>query len=233
MNLTENHAMPTFLPSPATELRASYPIFEKPEAYERKRSVRNFLDYVRYGFERRALRRCLERTEGVRRVLDVPCGVGRLFSFWREQGLGILGVDVSPSMAAAAASALAAGIGAGEVRVGDAFALPLAADENVDLVACLRFVYYFDEVERKRLFEEFHRVSKRYLLVQFKDGGTLAERHRAARRRKRAERRSTKGKLACTRETLANELRSAGFRLLSIERVHPLTDRAYALAEKC
>jgi hypothetical protein len=97
----------------------------------------------------------------------------------------------------------------------------------------LRFVYYFEAAERARLFEELHRCSRRYLLVQFKDGGTVAERYRAARRRKRAERRSTKGKLACTRETLASELRSAGFRLLSIERVHPLTDRAYALAEKC
>ncbi|MBL8899661.1 MAG: class I SAM-dependent methyltransferase [Planctomycetes bacterium] len=225
--------MPTFLPSPPTPLRASYPIFERPEAYERKRSVRNFLDHVRYGFERRALRRCLERTVGVRRILDVPCGVGRLFTFWREHGLGILGVDVSPSMAAAAARSLSGGIGAGEVRVGDAFALPLAAGEHVDLVACLRFVYYFDAAARARLFDEFHRVSKRYLLVQFKDGGTLAERYRAARRRQRAERRVTKGKLACTRETLASELRAAGFRLLSIERVHPLTDRAYALAEKC
>jgi SAM-dependent methyltransferase len=225
--------MPTFLPSPPTALRASYPIFDRPEAYERKRSARSFLEHLRHGFERRALRRCLERTAGVRRILDVPCGVGRLFSFWRERGLGILGVDVSPSMAAAAARALSGGIGAGEVRVGDAFALPLANQERVDLVACLRFVYYFDAVARVRLFEEFHRVSKRYLLVQFKDGGTVAERHRAARRRRRAERRSTKGKLACTRETLASELRSAGFRLLSIERVHPLTDRAYALAEKC
>lgn len=213
-------------------IQRSYPLFRRASNYAAKRRARSLFEHLRYGLERRALRACLAATSHVRSVLDVPCGMGRLFPFWLQQELRVLGVELSPAMAQVARAALAKHADS-EVRIGDAFALPMLAEEKVDLVVCVRFLYYFDAEERQSLFRGFYSATNRYLLLQFKDGSTHAEHFRAWRREKRSARRLTKVKIACMRRELESELRTSGFRVLDIIRPHPFTDRSFVLAEKC
>jgi SAM-dependent methyltransferase len=172
--------------------------------------------------ERRALRRCLEATERVRSLCDCPCGPGRLLPFWLERGLAVSAVDDAEAAVTAARARLA---GHGRALRGDAFRLADVLGAPVDLVASIRFIYYFDAPGREALLRALAAASRRYVLVQYRTCESWRARRNARRGRGR-------GRHALTRAAMDAELRASGLQPLRAATLGPLSDRVFVLAEK-
>lgn len=175
--------------------------------------------------ERRVLERCLGSVADVRSVCDCPCGPGRLFPLWRRHGLRVIGVDTSEVAVEAAREALERSGGTGHVIQGDAAALPELLEARADLVACIRFLYYFDRERRIALLRGLAAASRRYVLAQYRTTETWRARRNARRGRGR-------GKHAGSTAEIREELCAAGLEPLRIEPIGPLSDRVFALCRK-
>lgn len=73
------------------------------------------------------------------RVLDVPFGTGRFVPHYVRAGCDVVGVEVSADMLEEARSIHGPLLDGFDLRLGDATALPLPADD-VDLAVCFRFL---------------------------------------------------------------------------------------------
>jgi SAM-dependent methyltransferase len=203
-----------------------YPVFLDPERYMKCRVSYGPLGRLKMWSEHRALDRCLAATTGVNTVFDVPCGPGRLFPYWMRRGLGVTAMDMSEPMIEVAA-ALHHKLGLeGSVSVGDAFQLEGDA-AKADLVASVRFVYYFEPEKRIALFRSLAAASRRYVLIQYKTSATWKGHRNDAR--SRSKRRS---KHFSTRQQILDEVRAAGLIPLRVEPIGEFSDRAFVIAEK-
>jgi SAM-dependent methyltransferase len=119
-----------------------------------------------------AIRKALSRTTGVRSILDLPCGTGRFTGALARDGYEVVGSDISFEMLAKAASLpieLPAG-GQGVVRgylQANGEQLPLRND-SLDCVVCIRFMMHVDAATRVRILREFARVSRRWVVVDYR-----------------------------------------------------------------
>ncbi len=211
-----------------------YPKFKEPEKYMQCRVRRTPLGLAKTHTEQRALDRVLKGTTGVRTICDVPSGPGRLFPYWRRQDYRVHGVDVSEPMVAAARKMHEREGLEGSVGHGDAFNLAATLPETPDLVASIRFIYYFDPEKRVELLRSLAAASRRYVLTQYKTTETLrgqvtlVQRLEAGDRvRKRHLRQE-----ACSHEQILEEVTRAGLVPLAIEPVGEFSDRVFVLAEK-
>ena len=97
-------------------------------------------------------------------VLDVPVGTGRFLPFYKERGFDVHGIDVSTDMLAEA------NVHARELDLparlekGDIRALPFA-DNQFDLVLCVRFLNWVGEEGAEQTLKEVARVSRDKVLV--------------------------------------------------------------------
>jgi SAM-dependent methyltransferase len=112
-----------------------------------------------------ALRRC---GHGMRRVLDVPCGTGKLSALLcSHAGELLVGCDISAEMLSIARDPNAR---AGKKKVlfarADATALPYP-DASFDCVVCLRLLHRIPPPIRLAIVKELARVSSHYLIVSF------------------------------------------------------------------
>jgi ubiquinone/menaquinone biosynthesis C-methylase UbiE len=130
--------------------RFTGPIGRSIDALE-KRAIRRALDHV--------LPRLLRP-----RVLDIPCGTGRITEMLLDRGLTVTAGDVSLPMLDAARAKLA--------RYGDRVTfqhLDLEAldlpDRCFDLVTCIRLFNHVGAEEREGMFRELARVTRRYALA--------------------------------------------------------------------
>lgn len=127
--------------------------------------------------------------DGMRRVLDMPCGYGRFTAMLRDRGLEVVGADLSLEMARRAAENTAGGApeegGAGRgipVLAADARRLPFRAGA-FDLVFSIRLFHHIHSPEsREAILGEFSRVSSAYALVSFYRANGLHEVQRRLRR---------------------------------------------------
>ncbi|MBN1866144.1 glycosyltransferase family 39 protein [Candidatus Sumerlaeota bacterium] len=213
------------------EKKTKYPQFRNPEKYMKCRVSRTPLGLAKTRTEERALERCLALATGVRTVCDVPSGPGRLFSFWRGRDYRVLGVDFSEPMVEAAREAHRSLGVEGAVAQGDAFHLADALDETPDLVACVRFAYYFDEAKRIDLLRSLAGASRRYVLVQYKSNETIKGQKNLIQSVAR-QRRAHRAKRFCSYSEIVHEVTRAGLVLLCIEPVGQMSDRVFVLAEK-
>src|SRR5262245_5131920 len=92
--------------------------------------------------DRHLLNRFAEETRGRGLVADLGCGPGHVAKYLHDQGVTVVGIDISPEMVRCAAS-LNPGL---EFRVGDMRELNLPAGGLVGLVAFYSIVH-FDAVE--------------------------------------------------------------------------------------
>lgn len=220
----------TPLPPPA----AKYPLFRAPEKYMATRARGGLRGWLKARREHRALARCLKGLPGLRTVCDVPSGPGRLFALWRSHGLAVIGLDLAPEMTGSASRMhRALGLG-GRVGAGDAFHLSAALPEGADLIACVRFMYYFDQRERIALWRSLAAASHRHVVVQLRTSETLrgqlvAARTEANLRRRRARHLTRR---LCSHADIAHEVAAAGLRLVRIVPMGELSDRVFVLAEK-
>ncbi len=205
----------------------SYPVFRDPEQYTKLRVSHGMLGRLKQWSEHKALDGCLSTTEGVKTICDVPCGPGRLFYYWQRKNLRVHGRDFSQPMADAATRLHAELKLDGTVAAGDAFHLQGAVTETPDLVASVRFVYYFESPERVRLLRSLAAASRRYVLAQFKTSETYRGRRNDARSRV-----ENRGKHHCSSAQMLQEVREAGLTPLRVQPIGEFSDRVFVLAEK-
>ncbi len=115
----------------------------------------------------RAILSALELTREVRTVLDLPCGTGRFTGHLAARGYEVVGSDISVEMIRVARDKLAAAPGVLGYLQADAEALPLRTG-SVDCVVCIRFMFHVDPPTRVRMLREMRRVSRRWLVVDYR-----------------------------------------------------------------
>jgi ubiquinone/menaquinone biosynthesis C-methylase UbiE len=183
-----------------------------------------------------AIRKALSRAQGVRVILDLPCGTGRFTGGLAREGYEIVGSDISMEMLQKAASVTGSKDGRPQepnVRgylQANAEKLPLR-DDSLDCVVCIRFMMHVDPATRVRMLREFRRVSRRWVIVDYRHKYTF-----------RYVLTHTFGKLGLGRTPLSRvstaelheEFRQAGFRIAEIVRVSTplLSDKWVVLAER-
>jgi ubiquinone/menaquinone biosynthesis C-methylase UbiE len=115
-----------------------------------------------------AIQKALASTNGVKTIVDLPCGTGRFTGHLARAGYQVVGSDISIEMMQQAAKLPAvqhANI-AGYVRA-DAEALPFAA-KSVDAIMSIRFLFHVDPETRRRMLREFGRVSRRWVIADYR-----------------------------------------------------------------
>jgi SAM-dependent methyltransferase len=178
-----------------------------------------------------AIQKALSLTEGVKTILDLPCGTGRFTGALARQGYEIVGSDIAMEMLQKAAS-----IPDGQqpsIRgyvQANAEHLPLR-DDILDCVVSIRFMMHVDPATRVRMLREFRRVSRRWVLVDYRHKYTF-----------RYVLSHSFGKLGIgrtplsrvSRADLEQEFRDAGLKIREVVRVSTplLSDKWVVLAER-
>jgi len=178
-----------------------------------------------------AIRKALAQTTGVRTILDLPCGTGRFTGALAREGFEVVGSDISMEMLKKASSIPDGKQHAvcGYVQA-NAEHLPLRTD-SLDCVVCIRFMMHVDAATRVRMLREFHRVSRRWVIVDYRHKYTF-----------RYVLTHSFGKLGLgrsplsrvSRQDLEQEFRDAGLAIRSVIRVSTplLSDKWVVLAER-
>src|SRR3954463_6133756 len=135
--------------------------FSSPE--RQKRNVRKWA----------AIRKALSLTQGGRVILDLPCGTGRFTGALAREGYEIVGSDISMEMLQKAAGVTSSKSGhAKQPNVrgylqANAEKRPLR-DDSLDCVVCIRFMMHVDPATRVRMLREFRRVSRRWVIIDYR-----------------------------------------------------------------
>jgi len=91
------------------------------------------------------------------RILDAPCGHGRIARRLAEAGMRVTGIDLTPAYVEQARSDPPPAHGTVDYLVGDLRSLPV--EGPYDAVVCwLNSFGYYDDSDCHRVLEEFHRV---------------------------------------------------------------------------
>lgn len=158
--------------------------------------------------------RALRQAAAYGRVLDCPCGAGRLAPVLLRRAVRLVATDLSGPMVREAAAALARGAAARRVAFvrASAQALPFPAGA-FDTAVCSRLLHHLaDPGERAALLRELARVAGRWVVLSFHDATALKRRLQGKRPRSR---------VALTPEQLAAEAAAAGLVLVPpVRRVH-------------
>jgi len=96
-------------------------------------------------------------------VLDVPCGEGRFFSFYQQQGLIIRGIDTSADQLAAAARKIKDPMSA-RLAQADIRNLPLE-DKSVDASVMCRLTRWLTPEDCQVAFKELMRVTRKRIIL--------------------------------------------------------------------
>lgn len=115
-----------------------------------------------------AIQKALALTSGVKTIVDLPCGTGRFTGHLARAGFAVVGSDISLEMMQQAAKLPSVRHDniAGYVRA-DAEALPFQT-KSADCVMSIRFLFHVDSETRKRMLREFGRVSRRWVIADYR-----------------------------------------------------------------
>lgn len=119
--------------------------------------------------EQRAVQNIFAQLNGCRRVLDVPSGAGRFLPTLAQENRQVIEMDVAREILEFARQrAKKLGLKA-EFMPGDASRVPLSPD-SVDVIFCNRLLHHITSAAERAVFlHEFHRVSRRHVVVSFFD----------------------------------------------------------------
>jgi SAM-dependent methyltransferase len=161
----------------------------------------------------RALARVASLGTSVRDVLDLPCGTGRLFPTLERAHLHFVGADISLAMMEMARTRRDAGPCTGLRLVQcDGERLPFG-NGTFDCVVSLRFMFHLDASTCGGMLAEMTRVTRRWLIIDFRHKYTTRYLTRLLRQRlgmlRAVEHRYS-------RPALARELGRAGLRIVDI-----------------
>ncbi len=117
--------------------------------------------------EKRALRKVVGdvlRDTPQPKVLDVPCGTGRITEFLLRMGLEVTGSDISREMMDIAKVRCERFSGRITFEQMDLDA-PDLPENAYDLVTCIRMLHHLDTNARKGVFRSLARLTRKYVLV--------------------------------------------------------------------
>ena len=112
------------------------------ERYDRER-FSGLAGRVFNSLERRTLRRAFSRVDRSAKVLDLPCGTGRLAETLLGDGFHVVGVDISAPMLEVARRKLQRFGDRFETRVGDVRDLAHGERATYDVALCARVLMHF------------------------------------------------------------------------------------------
>lgn len=210
----------------------NYPIFNNPKEYLTFRKGNFFTAPFRRWFEWHSLDLCFKGINDIETVCDCPCGPGRLFDYWKKRGMSVTGADLSDSMVAAARLLHNDLSLNGDVLKADAFNLHKSLNKKPDLIASVRFCYYFDKAQRIELLRSFAQATNNYLLLQYKTSSTLRGRKNLKNSLSDSYSKKDYAKKFCSYESIADEVRQAGLACLRIVPKGDSSDRVFVLAQK-
>ncbi len=105
--------------------------------------------------------------EGVKTVLDAPCGVGRASIFLAKQGYQVHAVDLGDAAVSMAQSQACEAGQKIKIEKQDIFHLPFLP-KQFDAVLCFRLIHHFQEKQlRNSLVAELCNVSGRYVILSY------------------------------------------------------------------
>lgn len=112
---------------------------------------------------KRAIMETLARLPDVKRLLDLPCGTGRLSGMLVDAGYDYTGADLSPSMLEVSREKWRDKPAAKFIQA-DGEALPFE-DNAFDAVLTVRFLNLVPSEPRRRILAEMRRVSKHWIII--------------------------------------------------------------------
>lgn len=115
------------------------------------------------GLQNRSLRALL-RAAAPARLLDVPCGTGRIFGALTQARPRVIGGDVSMPMLRVARAKLSESGASDPLAIMDAERLPLKG-ESIDCICSLKFFHLLPLAVQLRVLHEFLRVTRGYVIV--------------------------------------------------------------------
>lgn len=180
--------------------------------------------------EQRAVRQIFSSLGDCRSVLDVPCGAGRFLEVLAAGGRRVTGMDVAEEVLAFARERTQdLGISATFAQ-GDASNTGLPGD-SVDAVFCNRLLHHITAAGERAVFlREFHRVTRRHLVVSFFD---YAQFGRLRIWLKRLKGRKVDYHGQPTLAAFRSEVESCGFRVVDVVPIGPpWIAEKYLLLEK-
>jgi len=178
--------------------------------------------------EYRVIRKCLGIAGPQDRLLDLPCGCGRLFPALQPQARRPLGMDVSLEMLKHARRNLARWTP--PLAAASALHIPLP-DKAVDLVFSARLFHHIpDRGERHRYIRELCRISRKWVVMTFFHTWSFKNILRMLRRPFNRK----KPKVTMTTGELREVARSAGFEVVKTIPLFQLgSGHHYAILRRC
>ncbi len=206
----------------------TYLDFGSPEEYLEVRKGKFLFGFFKRWFEMRAIDKCLKDLPDVHSVCDIPCGPGTLFPYWHKKGYKLVGADLSDRMIEAAGNIFKHLNLEGRVIKCNAFTLKNSLKEDeVDLIASVRFFYYFKRDKRIELLKTMGEVSRKYLLVQYK----TTETRKGKQRFKKVSSSDLPSFIQlCSSEEILEELRLACLDCLKIVPISQASERVFVMA---
>ena len=229
-NVYKDMKMNGIVSNTSYEFDVEYPIFDNPKEYLEFRRGKFIYGFFKRWSERRAMDKCLKGIDDITRVCDVPCGPGRLFKYWQKRKYRVIGVDLSDSFVEAAGKMCKELNQENRVIKGDAFVLKNSLNGySVDLIAMVRFIYYFDGKERIKLLKSMAELPVKNLLLQYKTNETW-------RGRRKLKKISLNGRSStkqyCSNDEIMDELKEAGLECIRIVPIAQASDRVFVMAKK-
>jgi len=173
------------------------------------------------------IQRALAETDGVRLILDMPCGTGRFTGHLIGEGYSVVGSDIAFEMMRMAQDDPGAAPGLQGYVQAEAENLPFR-DRAFDCVVSIRFLLHVDPSTRIAMLREMVRIA-RWLVVDYRHKYSY---HYARWRVRRALGLTDRPFPRVSRRQLEEELRQAG---VVLKRIHPVarifSDKWIILAE--
>ena len=159
------------------------------------------------------------------RILDLPCGTGRVSQLLGERSFRVVGADISPNMIRKAQGKIEDGV---ELVVCDAERLPFK-DGAFNCVVSLRFMGHIPPEVRTKILKEMRKVTSNWIIVFYYNPNSLMGIFRKVRNRLRGKREQwnpiTPGKLK-------SELKAAGLNLVEMKPLLWKVAETYAVLGK-
>ncbi len=151
----------------------------------------------------------------VKRVLDVPCGTGRIAEHLTDLFPAVTCADISNEMMNVARDRLSQKVSPDtRFESADIFHLHFP-DRSFEIVFCIRLLQHFSSTDRSAILQQLARVSNKFVVVNLMYGSGYYGALREIRKRLGAY----TPKHAATANELEGEIASAGLRL--VKRIYP------------
>lgn len=172
----------------------------------------------RHRREERCVAAALAELPAGGRVLDLPCGTGRMFPLLTSLGFDVVGADLSTSMLEVARDDAERPAGSGrvlEIREVDVFDTPFE-DGEFDAVLCNRFLHHLEDSERRvAALRELRRVSRGPVVASFFCSQSY-DGLRARMKHRRSEHRSDRHSIRF--DAFRRDLAASGLRVVRVHR---------------